>query len=317
MKNISIIMPYLNEEDEPIETVKSIYETAPQDSFTIYAIDDASERPSLDFSHFKDVRNIRNSQRKGVDASRQLGVQLAETPYVFIIDAHMRFKQDSWLEKIIDCLSREPNTAWCTVCVGLGYGEKNIYTSKSRYYGADMLFVDSKANPNKPAREVLEPKWAVKKNHLEYEIPCILGANYAFTKKWFTHIRGLQGLKGWGTSEPFLSLKTWLSGGKCKIRTDVEIGHKFRSNAPYSTKISYLVYNKIFLCKTILPEKMGDELINYLPHNNSFNNAMKMIKDDEEVIRADRSYYQSIFKKSIYNYCDQFKISLPSEISRN
>lgn len=303
-------MPYLNEGDEPRQTINSIYRTAPSELFKIIAIDDGSKEPvSLD--GFDDVQYVRNSQRIGVDGSRQKGAEMADTPYIFIIDAHMRFKNDRWLERVIDCIEREPETAWCTTCLGLGYGSMDMNRHKGKYYAADMLFVDANANPNRPAREVLEPKWASVKGNGEYEVPCILGANYGFSKKWFDHIRGLKGLQMWGTSEPFLSMKTWMAGGKCKIATDIEIGHKFRSNAPYATGISFLVYNKIFLCKTILPEELGEKLISYLPQDRNFHNAMKNIEANKETIEENKKYYKGIFKNSIQDYCHKFNIGLP------
>lgn len=310
MKKITIIMPFLNEDNEPIETVKSIYETANSSLFDIIAIDDGSVKP-INFGSFKDVKCLRNDNRIGVDGCRQLGANMTETPYFFILDAHMRFKNDNWLEKMIDALEREPETAWCTVCLGLGYGTMNVNESKGKYYGATMLFVDPNAQLSRPAREVLEPKWADRKEGVEYELPCILGANYGFSKKWFDYIGGLKGLQMWGTSEPFLSLKTWMAGGKCKIKTDIEIGHKFRDNAPYRTGVYYLVYNKIFLCKTILPEDLGNKLINYLPKDSSFYNAMKEIENNQAKIISDKDYYQSIFKYSIDDYCKRFNIKLP------
>jgi hypothetical protein len=121
----------------------------------------------------------------------------------------------------------------------------------------------------------------------------------------------LKGLRGWGTSEPFLSIKTWMAGGKCKIRTDIEIGHKFRNNAPYTTRISNLVYNKIFMCKTVFPANLGDQLIAYLPQDRNFREAMDMINNDALIIKEDREYYGQIFKRSIYDYCREFEIDIP------
>jgi len=310
MKKITIIMPYLNEGSEPRKTIESIYETAPSDLFKIIAVDDGSDAPvSLD--GFDDVESIRNQKRIGVDGCRQLGAEMVETPYLFIIDAHMRFKNDKWLERVVDCLEREPETAWCTTCLGLGYGTMDMNNHKGKYYAADMLFVDDNARQDRPAREVLEPKWASLKGAGEYEVPCILGANYGFSKEWFDYIRGLKGLKMWGTSEPFLSMKTWMAGGKCKIATGIEIGHKFRSNAPYATGVAYLVYNKIYLCKTILPEDLGEKLISYLPKDANFKNAMKKIEADKDTIEENKKYYKSIFKDSIQDYCQKFNIRLP------
>jgi glycosyltransferase involved in cell wall biosynthesis len=311
MGKITVIMPFLNEEKEPVETVKSINATSPEGLVDIIAIDDGSKNP-ISFGNFSNVKYIRNKERMGVDGCRQLGCEMAETPYLFVIDAHMRFKTDDWAEKLIEGIEREPKTIWCTTCLGLGYGTMDLTRHKGKYYGATMLFIDENAKPNRPAREVLEPKWAPKKgDDEEYSLPCVLGANYAFSKEWFEHIKGLEGLKMWGTSEPFLSMKSYFAGGDNKIRTDIEIGHKFRSNAPYVTGISHLVYNKIFLCKTILPEELGNKLINFIPKDKNFEKALLKIKENEETIQEHRDYYSGIFSRDIYDYCEAFDLYIP------
>lgn len=310
-------MPFLDEKMEPIHTVKSIYDTAPSDLFEIIAIDDCSRKSKGDpdymaeyFNVFPDVTYLRTDRREGVDYCRQWGSELAKTPNLFIIDAHMRFKDDNWLQKLIACLEREPETLWCTTCLGLGYGNMDINRYKGKYYGATMLFYDKKAPKDRPAREVMEPKWYPFQNKSEYELPCVLGANYGVSKQWFDHIGGLRGLKMWGSSEPFMSLKTWMAGGKCKINTDIEVGHKFRNNAPYSTEVLHLVYNKIFMCKTIIPEDIAERLMALMAHDVNYVKAMKNIKKNEESVVKDREYYDSIFKMSLVDYCEKFNIAL-------
>jgi len=318
MKDLTIIMPFLNEGEEPLKTIESVYETAPKKKIDIIAIDDGyslskenSNIAQMEIaSRFPDVKYIRNKVRIGVDGSRQIGAELSKTPYLLIIDAHMRFLP-GWLDKILDCVSREPQTLWCTTCLALGYGNMDIHRAKDKYYGADLILINKDVDPNRPVREILEPKWAERKNGIEYEIPCVLGANYACNKNWFHYVHGLSGLKMWGTSEPFLSLKFFLSGGKCKITTNVEIGHKFRDNAPYSTNIWSLIYNKIYLCKTILPDELSKKLIDNFPQDSNFKKAMKVIDGDKEKIEQERQYYKSIFTKSIKDYCREFDIVIP------
>ena len=307
---LTIIMPYLNEKTEPVETVKSIYETAGTDLFQIIAIDDCSKEP-VDLSQFENVRRIRNEKRIGVDASRQLGVDLAETDNILIIDSHMRFKKDNWLNKMCKLVEDNPNTLWCCVCLGLGYGTTDINNHKGKYYGADMLFINKDAKPDRPSRDCLEPKWATEKEGQAYSIQCLLGANYFFSKKWFNYIGGLRGLRDWGTSEPFLSTKSYMAGGDCKLTKEINVGHMFRSNAPYTTEISSLVYNKLFMCKTLFPDDLTNKLIKYLPNNNNFKKAMEMIEKNKDEIEGFKNYYQSIFTSSIYDYCNRFNINLP------
>lgn len=308
MSNLSIVMPYLNEKDEVLNTINSIYDTADIEDFEIIVIDDGS-KDVYDFSNYDKVKYFRNKKRIGVDGSRQKGVKKSSFDNIFIIDAHMRFKKDQWMSKIVECIEREPQTIWCTVCLGLGYGTMDINKPKGKYYGADLLIFNDKASKNRPSRECLEPKWTSFKEGLEYEVQCVLGANYGFSKKWFDHIRGLKGLKMWGSSEPFLSLKSWLAGGKCKIRTDIEIGHKFRSNAPYSTDISSLYANKIFIALTIFPYEIGKKIIDCLPKDINYKKAREIIKEERQEIVKDMLYYRSIFKCSIYDFFKKFNIS--------
>lgn len=312
-KSLSIIIPHLNDEDL-VATIKSIYETIDIDDFEIITIDDFSEK-KYDFSelsNFKNIISIRNPNRYGVDGCRQLGVELAKKDNILLLDAHMRFKKDNWASKMINCLNREPETIWCTTCLVLGYGNMDINKAVDKYYGATILLVDKNSPLDRPCREVMEPKWAPRKdNKLEYEIPCVLGANYFFKRDWFNYLHGLKGLMMWGTSEPFLSLKSWLAGGRCKITTEIEIGHKFRKYAPYSTVIWFLVYNKIYLCKTILPEDMSNKLIKELKNDRNLNKAMNEINNIKDVIDNEKKYYDGIFKTNIEKVCEKFSIILP------
>jgi len=308
MKELTIIMPFLDEGEEPKNTIDSIYATTDAKKIEIIVIDDCSSKPSIIPNH-PEIRLIRNPVRVGVDASRQIGIDLTTTPYLFIIDAHMRFSR-GWLDLALECVSREPETAWCTTCMQLGYGITTLERSTAEYAAATMVFLDKNIDPNKPAREVLEPKWMEKRKEIEYEVPCVLGANYIFSKKWIDHIKGLSGLKMWGTSEPFISLKSWFAGGKCKINRRIRVGHFFRDSAPYTTYVWPLIYNKIFLCKTILPEEISNKLIGYMQKNSSFELAMEEIIKDNKLIEENRQYYQNIFKFSIQDYCQKFNIQI-------
>ena len=310
MKQISIIMPFLNESNWPIRTVQSIYDTADSNLFEIIAINE-NPKDAYDFSRFPDVKYVKNEKRLGVDGSRQLGSELATTDKIFIIDAHTLFyPKTNWLNKVIDCINRESTTAWCFTCVGLWPGKESINEPQGKYYGADLkLYTENEKD--RPCRSVVEPVWGGKKEGVEADVQVILGANYGFSMDWFRKIHGLRGLKDWGSSEPFLSIKSWLSGGNCKINTEVETAHLFRPSAPYSTVVSSLVFNKLFLLKTIFPKELEDKLTAYIPKDGNYNHALKMIEENKVEIENEKSYYQSIFKYSIYDYCKKFNITLP------
>ena len=304
-------MPFLNEGLWPYKTIQSIYDTADSSIFEIIAIDDCSKE-HYDFSRFPDVKYIKNGIRKGVDACRQFGVEQATTQRILILDAHMLFYPNSnWLSKIIDCVNSQQKTVWCFTCVGIGYGTEAIINNRNKYYGADLKLYSENEN-GRPCRQIIEPVWASRRPSIEADVQVVLGANYAFSKDWFLYLHGLIGLRSWGSSEPFLSMKTWLSGGSCKIRPDVEIAHLFRDNAPYSTRVFDLVFNKIYMLKTIFPPELEEKLMLHIPKDTNFKIAIGEIEKNRTLIEQEKKYYKSIFRMSVGDVCNKFSIQLPS-----
>ena len=66
------------------------------------------------------------------------------------------------------------------------------------------------------------------------DIPCVLGASYFFSKRFWNLIRGLEGLVVYGVDEAFMSLKAWMCGGRVRVATDVQVGHVFGRPTPFS-----------------------------------------------------------------------------------
>lgn len=311
-------MPFLNEGQEPVNTVKSIYATCDPSLIDIIAIDDFSTDNPTDFSEFPEVKFVQNNQRIGVAESRQIGVEMAETPYVLIIDGHMRFRNDHWYERITTALAKEPTTVFCTTCVHLTPDQMDMNLATGKYYGANLVFVDPTQANSKIAGQIIEPKWAKEQEGNEYEIPCVLGANYAMTKAWFLKIRGLKGLQKWGGDEAFLSLKTWLAGGKCKLIKDIEIGHMFREHAPYRTHMYHMFYNKMWICYTLFPNDLSGYLISKLPNGTEFYLSHKEICNHTDRINEYQSYFNSIFTRSLAEVCKLIDMELPiNEASMN
>lgn len=308
-------MPFLNEGQEPVITIENLYDTADQKLFDVIAIDDKSDKPTNGLEKFPDLSLIKNSERLGVDGSRTKGVFYAETPYIFIIDGHMRFKGDHWLENIIDALEDEPWSAFCTKCLGLSEKNTDINQENLAYYlGANLFLYEYHGNAperEKKYRNILEPKHSGSKEHKQriYDVPCLLGANYGFSKSWFTRLRGFQGLRSWGSSEAYISLKYWLAGGRVRVIKDVEIGHIFRDKNPYKVDISHLIYNKLFIANTIFPPSITKDLVQFLGMNEMVAKANEMLKENESNIGKHRAYYKTVFTKSMYTVLENLGIN--------
>jgi len=163
-------MPFLNEGNEPINTISGIYSTCNPNLIEIIAIDDCSTLSYTDFSLFPDVKVIRNNNRIGVAACRHKAALLAQTPNLLIIDGHMRFRDDNWIERITTALEKEPETLFCTTCVALKSDQMEMEKSGQKYFGANLKLVDETQQNSIIAGQIIEPKWAKEKVENIYEI---------------------------------------------------------------------------------------------------------------------------------------------------
>lgn len=254
---LTVIIPFLNEGVEIANTVKSIRETAGR-NVDVLLVNDASfdDFPYEDIVIEYGTFYFKNLDRKGVAESRNIGVSLIKTPYFILIDGHMRFYNDNWWNKIINYLDSDDRAVYSGKCLDLDIQGK-IKSVDQKSFGA-FLNIN-----NCIPSQLLEPTWITidhNSNCLSPEIPCILGASYALSVRYWMHIGGLEGLRYYGNDEAYLSLKVWLEGGRCILMKDVEVGHIFREEAPYRMFSGDRVYNKIFISRLLLPEVYGQNI---------------------------------------------------------
>ena len=305
--DLSIVMAFRNEGSEPEMTVKSILETCGSSRIEILVINDGSEEEK-DFSPYPQVRYICNKERLGITACKDLGVDEARSENILSIDAHMRFRKDNWLEKGLKAIEKNTNSIFCTRSVDIGSGNFDLRQTVlpgnhglPYYSGCGLkLFLSPKDNPKRPSnyRNIIESKWEEEKSGKMYQIPCLMGANYFFKKAWYQKLHGFKGLKTWGNSEPFLSLKSWLAGGDVKIINDIEIGHLYRRKNPNPVPTGHIVFNKAVTAKILFTPGLADELINFLGNNPKVQKAKYLLKTNAEEIEAERKYFKSITKLS-------------------
>lgn len=294
---LSIIIPVLNDNDELNLTITSIRETSPS-NVEIIVIDDKSDVPAV--INDKNVTLVRLENRIGVGGTRHLGASIAKSKYLLFIDSHMRFDSEWYNNSMKRLISNSSNIVWCAVCLGLEEGHMDITNPRGAYNGARLCLYDSKET------QVFEGKWIDEQPGDEYEISCLMGACYFFHKSWFFHIKGTKSLKMWGSDEPLLSVKTWLAGGSIKLMKDVKIGHKFRPKSPYSTNVSYIIYNKLRSMKMLFSTELYDFLQSKIQDDNNKKVALQMIESDKEEIALEREYYNSIFIKDEKWLCEKF-----------
>lgn len=297
---ISVIIPTLNESNEILnKTINSIYSTSPGE-IEVIVIDDNSN--SLTKIYNKKPIYEKNAVKLGAAKSKHIGVCLSSKKYIFLTDSHVLFEK-GWYEGCLKSLENKPRTLWCGTCLGLSAKNFDLSKANGAYVGAKLFLYDEKD------KQILDGKWMNDvRGENNYEISCVMGANYFMHKDWFFKIRGYGDLRAWGSEEPCLSIKTWLSGGDVRLNKLVRTGHLFRDAAPYSTNVKEIIYNKIRMAKTFLPDKMSRILISKLPQTREFFEACKMINSEATIIKEYKGYYRDLFNRDIEWVCNKFDI---------
>ena len=259
---LTCIITFLNEGIYVRNTVNSIRNTANND-VNIILVDDCStddydyESVAVEF----DCVYHRNDTRCGVAMSRDIGVGLSSTDYCILLDGHMFFNNDDWHNKITTALTINSNGIYCAKGQVYRTNDTGVVEAESTYtYGANLSVELGSYYTT------LEPKHIPRKliqdnTDTVIEIPCLLGATYFFDKNFYWHIGGLYGLDSYSNDELYLSLKTWLTGGRCYLLTNIVIGHLYRSAHPYSVHMEHYYYNKFLVIRTLsLDTKFSDAL---------------------------------------------------------
>lgn len=299
MSEITIIIPFLNEGVEVYNTVQSIREHSCKESVEIMLIDDASS-DGFDYRRVAKIFGTsyyRHNKRLGVAESRNEGINLSNTEYFILLDAHMRVFQNDWISIVLDAIKNNNNSIICCQTIPINKNGVPIENFELNY-GAYIDMVD------------LSVKW----NKVDFYpqndrsiIPCVLGASYVSSKSFWNKIKGTKGLKSYGYDEQLISLKSWLAGGNCILVKNVLFGHIYRNvnNLPYPQNNWDFMYNKIYISKLLF----NSELF-------FFNNRVSANKDiippkilmeikrNNSMIESQLSWYKKIFTRDILEIID-------------
>lgn len=316
-KSISIIIPFVNEKEEVLSTIESIAQYSSHIDYEIILINDASD----DDYNYKEILSCRssnvryyeNEHRIGVAACRDMGIALSNYEVFLLLDAHMRFYEKDTLPKFLGALSVEKNIILCCHTTAIG----NTPHEKTPF-GAYIEFWGDKGG--------LYPIWNTKDsipNDSIAPVPCILGAAYAAHKEYWNYLRGLEGLVSYGSDEAYISLKYWMSGGKCLILKNLIVGHLYRKDAPYPFMGIDFIYNKLWISLLILPDIVSLRVLNNLQEAFSvqFNWALCTFYKNITNFIALKQYYKKILIEpfdDFYNFnsqCKFFSDSLKETVS--
>lgn len=250
---MTVLVTFKNEGFEVEKTVIAI--RLNDQSVNIQLVNDAS----TDTYNYKNISKtfgcdyLVNQTSQGVAGARCVGVEQIKTPYFIIFDAHMRFKISDldFSKKFIKELKKDDNQILYanTIvihsnteedCLFRHYNNEDCLTNSSGHNG---FLAYGALHKLSGAETDWDTEWCYKFNSKDdcdnddpeaiIETVSILGATYAMSKRWWSKIRGLNCLYYWGSDEPWLSTKTILFGGHCRMFKNYGVGHLYRSIPTY------------------------------------------------------------------------------------
>ncbi|MDR1883473.1 MAG: glycosyltransferase [Prevotella sp.] len=294
---LTVIIPFLNEKEEVGNTIESVLEFS-DNNVNLIIINDASndnydyDKLVLDY----DIEYIKNEIRMGVAASRDLGASRCKTPYFLLLDAHMRFYDNQWVERITGVLSKNKNYLLCTQTKILRKTNGTVHVDRAEDQKTRQGAVVDLYNGN----TLFESRWLfTEQNDSDRDRPvaCILGAGYACSKEYWEYLKGLKGLIYYGNDEAYISMKVWLSGGECYLLKDVKIGHIYREQVPYATEHFSRVYNRLLINESMIFNKdLYKRNFSSLKTHPAFPKAFRLLHKNRKKILELKKYYETIFK---------------------
>lgn len=286
MNKLTIILTVLNEGDEVRKTLSCLRKLADA-VFDIIFINDCST-DKYDYAKIAKeygAKYIEHNERKGPAYSRDEGIELCCTEFFLLLDAHMRVYQDCWCTRIVDELQKEEKVLLCCSTIALNKDAVPLNTGVG--YGATINLQN------------LDARW---RNSVSDDntIPCIYGASYACSKKYWLSLKGLSGLQLYGFEEQLISLKVWLNGGKCKVMKDICFGHIFRDELPasYEIPVDAYFFNQLFIVELFYNSHYKKEFIKTLRKQFGIDNVNSWIEkfaQRRQEILDNKLYNESLF----------------------
>ena len=296
---LTVIIPFKNEGEEVFKTVASLRQMADND-INFIVINDASD-DGFDYSGISSINNVEyilHDKSFGPAQSRQHGVDLCQTNFFILVDAHMRAMTKGWDRIVLEPVQKYRNAIFCCVTYDMIENAKSKICRQG--YGATIKLED------------VSCKWIshsfIKDNKTIIEVPCVLGASYISNKEYWNRIGGLKGLLSYGCEEQLLSIKTYLDGGKCYVLSNVEFSHKFRKakETPYNPDKAKFIYNHLYIIEIFYPFDLKARAFQKLKttyDEHLFEEAISILSSHREEINKAKLYYREVLHfdtKTVY-----------------
>jgi glycosyltransferase involved in cell wall biosynthesis len=259
---ISVVVITRNEGSELEATVTNLRQTAPSSQLEMIVVDDGSTDNSTGFlDSLPDVTILRSSG-VGVAQARNLGASHATGDVILFADAHVR-APDGWHLPLSEAL-RDPRVG------AVAPGIFSLTDPKCRGFGMSV------AGPD------LRVPWLRKTGSDPYPVPVLPGGFLAMRRETYLQTGGYDpGMRQLGGNDAELSCRLWLSGYEQMLIPELEVGHLFRTAAPYPAKWTALLHNRLRMALVHFHPQRVERVVHALQAYEAFPAALAMTLDTD------------------------------------
>jgi glycosyltransferase involved in cell wall biosynthesis len=342
---VSVVICHRNEEKYIWRVVDALLKDVDSTRFEIIIVDDCSDEVLELSPTYTNVKIVRSPLQKGVGYSFDRGVEQAKYDSIVLMASDVIVKDSSWIDVAEEFSTSHPKSLGCSCCIELDPDHLNPSNPPEysvKRYGANLLLfsmgedlpIDSPVRNGKDYYVgCFDSKWIKTKPEEDIsEIAVIYGAFYICNKTWYTHIQGwntergvkMSGHRNWGSLEPWISIKSWLSGGTCHSINYLETGHIFHKFVTEDGVVlsnnnrgDMLWWNKFFLAymvmdtedATCLVEKVISSRKIYELYIKQPTEGRRLIKYHWDYVMKVRESNKKLFIHDLDWLCEKFNIN--------
>jgi len=263
---ISVVVVSRNEGAELEATLTNLLDTLPASERELIVVDDGSSDGSTEFLNALPEVVLLRTAGIGVARARNHGASRASGDVVLFCDAHVR-TPPGWHEPLADLLRRSQVGA-------VAPGVYSLTEPKRRGFGLELRGHD------------LHPTWRQKPGPDPRPVPVLPGCFLGMRRQTFLHTGGFDpGMRQVGGNDAEISCRFWLLGYEQWLVPEVEVGHLFRTAAPYQTNWASVVHNRLRMAFVHFGPNRIERVVGALRAYDAFPAAVAMIADSNVNMR--------------------------------
>ena len=225
-KTLSLVISSLDEGEELLETLRSVFAGSLAPAETI-VVDDGGADGSCEAVQRYDYRgsvSVHRIERSGIAAARNIGGRLASGGHLVFLDAHCRLDLEC-LARLDAALTARPDAILAPAISDFG----------SAVYGCGARLIDA----------WLRVRWLSPDGNdsMFRPVPIAPGGCFAVSRATFDRLNGFGAFRELGIEDVDFSLSAWRAGVDVLAAPTARLAHRFRPHPPYRLNSSSRAYN--------------------------------------------------------------------------